>query len=151
MALLPLAFPSDLAAWTGQAIPDTDPRAGAVLSAASALVRSYTGRTWEDVDVPDDVIGVVVQVAARVWFNPAGLEYHGVDDARRGWGQGGRLGLRLEPSDRETLAPHMVDASSGLSTIGITTGAPTSDTIYVPTAPAPSGEPFPWYSTDDVP
>lgn len=153
MASLPLANPDDLGAWLGQDIDPADPRAGAVLAAASALVRSYTGKTWgENDEVPDDVKGVVVQVAARVWVNPAGLEYHSVDDARRGWGQSGTLGLRLTDADKETLSGYVEGASSGLGSIGISAGGGNyDDTIYVPTGPPPSGYPFPWYSSDDLP
>ena len=152
MASLPLAYPDDLGAWVGQDISLDDPRAGAVLSAASGLVRSYTGQTFDTGDVPDDVKGVVVQIAARVWINPAGLEYHAADDARRGWGQSGTLGLRLTDADKDTLAPYIEGASSGLGTIGISTGVGNyTDTVYVPTGPPPSGHPFPWYSTEDLP
>ena len=151
MASLPLASPDDLGAWVGQDIASDDPRAGAVLAAASGLVRSYTGQAFDEGEVPDDVKGVVVQVASRVWMNPAGLEYHAADDARRGWGQSGTLGLRLTDADKDTLAGYIDGASSGLGTIGLSAGPVGSDTVYVPTGPPPSGYPFPWYSSDDLP
>jgi hypothetical protein len=78
--LPPLAV--DLAAWTGEA--SVDPvRAGAVLSAATALVRGYAGQAWDDDAVPDEIHALVVQVAARVWTNPQGLVSETVDDYSR--------------------------------------------------------------------
>ena len=154
MAQPPLAAVSDLAAWVGQDIPAADPRAGAVLSAASALVRGYTGQTWlkDDGsldDVPDDVNAVTVQVAARVWLNPGGLESATLDDATRRWGAAGGLGLRLTDADKEALAGHVTGTPADLGTVSFTTGATPAATIYVPTGPPPSGDPFPWYAADD--
>lgn len=156
MALPPLAEVSDLAAWVGQTIESADPRAGAVLSAASSLVRAYTGETWADDqgalgEVPDEVAAIVVQAAARVWSNPDGLTSVTIDDSTRRWGDAAAAGLYLTAAERDTLAPYRASASStGLGTIGITRGDLGNDTIYVPTGPPPSGPPFPWYSTDDV-
>lgn len=72
----------DLNAWLGDEV-DNEERAEAILVAASALIRSRTGRAWVDADgvqlddVTDDdfaaVRTVVVQVAARVWLNPQGI------------------------------------------------------------------------------
>lgn len=155
MALPPLASVSDLAAWVGQAIPDADPRAGAVLSAASALVRSYAGQTWSidgttlDDDLPPVVAAVVVQVAARVWTNPAGLTSVTLDDATRRWGESGSVGLYLTEHEKATLADFSLSASPGVGVLSFTRGEGSHDTVYVPTAPEPSGPPFPWYSAED--
>ncbi len=157
MALPSLAQVSDLASWVGQEIPDADPRARAVLSAASALVRAHTGQTWVDeaealTDVPDVVSVVVVQVASRVWLNPAGLTSVTVDDATRRWGEAGATGLYLTESEKNTLADYSASGQpSDLGTVSVTRGTLGDSTIYVPTAPAPSGPPFPWYSADDLP
>jgi hypothetical protein len=151
MASLPLADVSALAAWVGQDIDLADPRAEAVLSAASTLVRAHTGQTWETatgapLDVPEVVSVVTVQVAARVWNNPDGLTSVTVDDGTRRWGDGGGA-LRLTDADREALRPHKVGGNSSIGSLSVAAGSGSLDTIYVPTAPAPSGYPFPWYST----
>ena len=152
--LPPLAEASDLAAWVGQDIPVADPRAGAVLSAASALVRSYTGQTWVEADaltdVPDIVNAVVVQVAARVWLNPAGLESVTLDDGTRRWGSRAGSGVVLTDADKDALAGFReTGASTGIGSVSLTGGSYTLDSIYVPTGPPPSGPPFPWYAADD--
>lgn len=157
MAQPPLATPSDLAAWVGltETSVSEDPRAGAVLSAASALVRAYTGETWTKDDgslgvVPDDVAAIVVQVAARVWSNPDGLTSVTIDDSTRRWGESGTAGLYLTAAEKEMLQGYRSSSSStGLGSIGITRGDVGHDTIYVPTGPPPSGYPFPWYAADD--
>lgn len=156
MALLPLATVGDLAAWVGQPILDADARAEAVLSAASAIVRAYAGQTWMVDpavlgDVPDDVSAVTVQIAARVWMNPSGLESVSIDDATRRWGSGGSAGLRLTETEKAILDAYRDGPSADIGTISITADGNTStNTIYVPTGPPPSGSPFPWYSADEM-
>lgn len=154
MALPPLAQVSDLAAWVGQTIESADPRAGAVLSAASALVRSYTGENWVATDeapleVPADVAAIVVQVAGRVWLNPDALESFSIDDSTRRWGAGGSAGLHLTAAEKDILGGYRQGGvSTGLGTIGVTRGDISGATGFVPTAPTPAGYPFPWYSAD---
>lgn len=153
MALPPLASEADLAAWVGQADALSDPRAGAVLSAASSLVRAHTGQSWPDPEVstpvPDVVQAVVVQVAGRVWSNPDGLTSVTLDDGTRRW-QPGSTGLMLTDAEKELLAEFSESGRpSGLGVISTTRGEPGGATIYVPTGPPPSGPPFPWYSTED--
>lgn len=154
MALPPLAEVSDLAAWVGQDIPDADPRAGAVLSAASALVRSYAGLTWVDEstgvlgDVPDDVAAVVVQVSARVWMNPSGATYRVSGPLAEQFGKERSQGLYLTEAEREVLANYR-SSPADFGTLSVTTGAVSDPTVYVPTGPPPAGYPFPWYSADD--
>lgn len=157
MALPPLAQVSDLAAWVGQTIESDDPRAGAVLSAASALVRGYTKETWVDengdlVGVPDDAAAVVVQVAARAWLNPnPNLKNWNKGPFAEGYFDAASLGLYLSDADKDALADYReTGASTGLGTIGITRGDLGYDTVYVPTGPPPSGYPFPWYAADDL-
>lgn len=154
MALPPLAAVSDLAAWVGQEISPTDPRAGAVIHAASALVRSFTGQTWTtndvlDEDLPEVLSAVTVQVAARVWLNPAGLVSYSVDDGTRRWGEAGSAGLYLTQHEKDALGDHVAGGQSDLGTLSVTRGTIDLDTIYVPTAPEPSGPPFPWYASED--
>lgn len=155
-ALPPLATVSALAAWVGQAIEPADPRAGAVLSGASALVRAFTGRTWvndqdELDDVPDAVATIVVQAASRVWHNPSGaVSWTKGPFSERYSESAVAAGLYLTDTEKELLAEFQTGQSAtGLGTITFTSGAPGRNTLYVPTAPAPSGYPFPWYAADD--
>lgn len=153
MALPPLATVSDLAAWVGQEIPDADPRAGAVLSAASALVRSFAGKTWVvdgelAPDRPDILAAVVVQVAGRVWVNPDGLTSVTIDDGTRRWET--KSGLRLTEDEKDALSPYAEVGPRGLGVLSTTRdGLGFGSTIYVPTGPPPSGPPFPWYSAEE--
>lgn len=73
MALPSLATVDDLADWLGETIASDDPKATAILFAASTLVRSFTGMTGVDdwvTTVPDDAKVVTVMVSARLWANP---------------------------------------------------------------------------------
>lgn len=156
MALPPLAPVSDLAAWVGQVIPDDDPRAGAVLHAASALVRSYTGQTWVEGEslsdsLPEVVSAVAVQVAARVWVNPDGLVSASIDDGTRRWGDAGAAGLYLTQHEKDVLGDYIEGGQSDLGSISLTRGRIGDETVYVPTGPPPSGPPFPWYAGEDLP
>lgn len=149
MALPPLATVSDLAAWVGREIPDNDPRAGAVLSHASTRVRSFTRQTWDAADVPDAVQAVTVRVAARAWQNPENLDSVTVDDGTKRWGV--VRGLALTDEDREDLAPYVINPTPyGIGILSTYRDDPHSSTLYVPTAPAPSGEPFPFLHPDDL-
>lgn len=158
MALPPLAEVSDLADWVGRTISDDDPRAGAVLSAASALVRSFVGLTWVDdteslTEVPDSVAAIVVQVAARVWHNPSGAVSWTKGPFSERYSEGSvSSGLYLTDSEKEALSAFQVgNSGTGLGTISLAGGGLDCETIYVPTGPPPSGYPFPWYSVDDLP
>lgn len=152
MALPPLAQVSDLAAWVGEEIPSTDPRAGAVLSAASSIVRAYVAQTWADEGavIPDVVTAVVVQMAARVWVNPDGLTSVTIDDGTRRWESGG-TGLRLTDSEKDLLSAFVSSPMSGIGVLSTTRGEGMAGTVYVPTGPPPSGPPFPWYDAEDLP
>lgn len=155
MALPSLATVSDLAAWVGRDIPESDPRAGAVLSHASTRVRTFARQTWTDdadalTDVPDIVRDVTVRVAARAWRNPEDLDSVTLDDGTKRWGS--VRGLVLTDEDREDLREYLPGngtALSGFGVIATNRGEPVNGTLYVPTAPEPSGEPFPWYDADD--
>lgn len=80
--LPPLASIEDMEARIGRTIADEElPRANALLSDASALVRFEANRTWVDpdtgavvADVPDYVVTLTVNAALRGWYNPAGIE-----------------------------------------------------------------------------
>lgn len=101
---------------------------------------------WLYAAVPEAVSDVVIDVAARMWFNPEGLIGDGVDDYRRQWSESAADGMYLTAANRAMLAPHVKAKSTGLRTIATERGdLGTSGTIYVPTGPPPSGYPFPWY------
>lgn len=84
MPLPALAPIDDLEEWLGVEVVSA--RAGAILAAASTLVRTTTGRVWVDADgeleeglTEDDlklqaVREVVVMVATRVYTNPGGVQ-----------------------------------------------------------------------------
>lgn len=122
MSAIPYAEVNDLAAWTGATIADDDARATAVLKAASVLVRTYVGsdvaEEWGT--VPDDVATVVVQVAARVWFNPQGVIADAIDDYSRRWEESPEAGVYLSPSERDMLSPYRTSAPKGVWTLGTT-------------------------------
>lgn len=80
MALPPLADATALAQWLGVTFSEDDTeRAEAVLAAASAVVRAGSGELYVDEEgelvdpLPDAVPVVTVQVAAKMWANPAGV------------------------------------------------------------------------------
>lgn len=152
MAQQPLATVEDLSAFVDEDIDDTNRRAAAVLRMASNFVRAYTRIAWgsgDHLDVPESIADVVVDVAARMWFNPEALVNDQIDDSRRGWGDSAAEGMYLTAANKAMLAPHVAKSPSvgGLRTVGTTrTDFPADGTIYVPTGPPPSGYPFPWYT-----
>lgn len=148
---IPLANVSALSDWLGEPItePEDITRAGSVLTAASVLVRNFTGKTWLtdagdiDPDLPDDVLMVTVQVAARGYINPEGWRDERVDD----WGGQGRVvpeaGLFLTASERTILTGHRAAKPAGIGVMATTRreSVPTLDS-YVPTD---GGTWIPWY------
>lgn len=151
MALPPLASVPDLAAYVGEEIPEDDQRAGAVLRMASSVVRAYVGKTFEGGTVPDGAADVTLDMAARVWFNPAGLVQDGVDDTTRRWAESKvSEGFYLTAANKMILDSLRDRPQGGLYTLGVTRGDQSvNGTVYVPTGPPPSGYPFPWYDSDD--
>lgn len=154
MALTPLADVQELAARAGEEISLNDPQAVSVLSMASALVRAYVGHDFEPGEftkVPDAVVAVTVDVAYRVWTNPDNLVSDGVDDASRRWAEStGSEGFYLTKANKLILDSFRKPvANRGLWTLGVEKGDAALGTLYVPTAPEPSGDPFPWYAADD--
>lgn len=141
---------SSLAAWIGvpAASLDADPRAEAVLAAASNLVQGYTGKDWTT-DAPADVIGVVVQAAARVYLSPANpnVKNWGGGTFSEGYFDAAQNGLYLTDSEYAVLNRYKAGVQN-IGTIGTTRGESSGDTVYVPTGPPPSGYPFPWYAAD---
>src|SRR5690606_91213 len=109
--LPPLAEVRDLADWVGEEIASADRRAGAVLRAASALVRAEAGRTWVGADgelvdetlIPDEVIAITVQSAARAWTNPDGYTSERIGDYSYSRGSDFESGVFLTAAERSQL------------------------------------------------
>lgn len=143
MALPLLATVQDLADWIGEDIDVTDPRASAVLRRASALVRSEAGVQWED-DAPEDVQGVVIAAAARVWSNPNAAIQRTAGSFSERLSERAADGLYLTDEERRILSRY------SQSRFGVGTIRTFRDDGYarsegwVPTAPAPSGQGFPF-------
>ena len=143
MSLPLMASVSDLADWLGEEIAVNDPRAVALLRRASALVRSEAGKEWAD-EVPDDVQGVVIAVAARVWSNPNSAIQRTAGSFSERLSERAAEGMYLTDEERRVLSRYS-DVRFGIGTIRTYRedgygGGP----VWVPTAPAPSGEPFPF-------
>ena len=123
MAQPPFASVSDLAAWVGQEIPADNPRAAAVLMAAShaivAEVGTQVAEDWQT--VPGDVGAIAVQVAARVWFNPQGLVSDSIDDYSRRWSESRESGIYLTAGERDLLSKYRTKPK-GLWSLGTTRG-----------------------------
>lgn len=151
MALPSLATLDQLEAWPGVTVED-QAAAEAVLSAASAWVRAYTGKTaetdWADT-VPAEVSTIVVQMTARILASP--------DAHVKTWVKGefsetyfdtASLGLYLTDHEKAMLDGYR-RRRRGLSTLSTTRGDYEDSTLYVPTAPAPSGYPLPFLHPED--
>lgn len=149
--LTPLASVQALSDWLGEPITEGEDatRAGSVLAAASVLVRNFTGKSWLvdgqiDPALPDDVLMVTVQVAARGYTNPEGWRDERTDD----WAGNGKpvpeAGLFLTASERAVLGSHRALKPRGIGVMA-TTRWPASFTgpdNYVPTD---GGTLIPWY------
>lgn len=124
MADVPFTAVSDLAAWVGQEIPADDPRALALLTAASHLAIAEIGAAITDEwsEVPGSVQSVIVQAAARVWFNPQGLIADAIDDYSRRWESPGESGIYFTDAERATLLRYRSKGVRGLWTLGTTRG-----------------------------
>ena len=151
MSLPLLATVQDLADWIGEDNLDGDPRATAVLRRASALVRSEAGMEWADGPgmewaggAPEDVQGVVVAAAARVWTNPNAAIQRSAGSFSERLSERAADGLYLTDEERRILSRYS-PSRFGVGTIrtyredGYGGGA-----VWVPTAPSPSGQGFPF-------
>jgi hypothetical protein len=124
MALPALAELHELEDWLGVSITDARDaaRAGAILAAASTLVRTHTGRMWVGVDeegaaVPEEGIDetklaavrqVVVQVADRVYNNPRGATQETAGPFSRSVAAWAAQGMSLTDDEKA-----MIGASTG--------------------------------------
>ena len=144
MASPPFADVDALAAWVGQEINFGDARANAVLTAASVLVQTEVGadtaEAWST--VPAAVAQVVVQAAARVWFNPEGLVADSVDDYSRRWADGGESGVYLTRGERDILSAYRTSKPKGLWNLTTTRGDDYADQYH--DVIGQPGEPMPF-------
>lgn len=131
MASLPFADTDQLASWVGEEISSSSDvaRAEAMLTAASVLVRAEVGAAVADAWdlVPEDVEIIVVQAAARVWFNPQGLIGDSIDDYSRRWeSDGTQVGAYLTQAEKDILSAYRTKPK-GLWTLGVTRDDPYDD------------------------
>lgn len=131
----PLVTAEDLAAWTGQEIASSTglARAEAILAAASALVRSYTGQTWTTETgaldtVPDNVATVTLSAASRVWFNPSSATSKTAGPFSEGFGD---AGLRLTDDEKAMLDEFRDTDKPALWTLATTRAATAADNAAV--------------------
>lgn len=132
----PLAGVADLAARVGETLEDDDATALYYLKAASALIRSETGRTWVDsngvtLDVPSDVKYICVEAAARLWRNPDGAIQETVGPFTSRLPDKFADGLFLTVSEKAQLARYR-NARPALWTLPTYRDDPFLDTLYLP-------------------
>lgn len=157
MALPPLAAVSDLADWVGETITDDDKRAAAVVNAASALVRAYTGQDWLSPtdssqlgEVPDAVHTVTLSVAGRAWTRGGDIESTSetagpFSETKRYVGDGSSL--YLTKTDKLMLNEHRaVGRHGGIGTLSTTRGEDERTEFYPVEG---SAYPFPLYASDE--
>lgn len=153
MAPPPLVTAPELESWLATTFTAAQTeRAEAVLSAVSALVRSEVGLTWVEADgvtlsddVPAEVTAVTLQVATRVYLNPAGLRQEAATDYSASYGQDS--GLYLKPEERALLSRYRTNAR-GLWSLSMTREDPYADSAWVPVAGTTAL--FPWYGDDVI-
>ncbi len=116
------------------------------MAAVSSLVRSEAGRTWEGLAVPDDIVVVVLDMAARVYRNPANMAQESLGSWSGTYAPGALAGLAFTAAERRILGRYRTQR--GLWTMGTTRNDGFGDDVFVPVVDAP---PFPWYSTLDAP
>lgn len=141
-----LATVSDLEGLLGQTLDDAGrSRAAAVLDRVSSLVRSE-GLAWADIpSVPESVVTVVLDIAHRVFLNPQ--NFRQVTSGPFA-GSYSFVGLHLTGAERR-IVRRAAGRRSGLQVISTTRDDFGDGTVWIPTGPEPSGQPFPWYAEDD--
>lgn len=145
MATAPLVDIDTFADWLGQSLDEEIPRAEAVLSRVSALVRSQAGRTWVGEEVPDEVGAVVLEVATRVWNKGVVSESVGSYSVR--YADRVAAGLYLTAEERSILGKYRANAR-GLWSLSTTRGDDYGDTVWVPVVG--SDNLFPFLTSEDV-
>ena len=110
-------------------------------------VRAETGKTWNEevvvATVPEDVLVVTLQCAARGYTNPESWASEGADD----WRGGGRpieeLGLYLTATEKRTLAAYRPAKPRGIGVVATTRLA--EGELMAGWVPTEGGPLFPWY------
>jgi len=121
-------------------------RAEMTLRFASMLVTKETGKTFTDVDVPEEVLLVALACASRGYLNPEGWANERLDD----WGAGGRpveeVGMYLTATEKRSLASFRAPRPQ-LGAVSTFRGdTPSVVDGYVPTAPPGVPQtPIPWW------
>lgn len=133
----PLASLDQLAAWLGVPSDGLDSaRAAMILDVASGVIRAEAGQGWDGVPIPDQIVGVAVTVAARVYRNPSGATDQTTGPFRTSGGDVGGIVL----TDAERAIIHAaVGSPSGLWSLPLTRGD-CDDDVYVDVV---GGAPFP--------
>lgn len=149
----PLVELADFATWLGLAefSGEDEPRAEAVLAAASALVREEARRTWVDAEtgeltpVPDAVQVIVKEAAKRAWLNPEGYTAEGDGDYNYKL-EAESAGIYLTEEEQRILGRYR-QPRSGLWTLPTTRGEIPwrLDRTWYATADY-GGDPIPWFS-----
>lgn len=134
----PLASLDQLAAWLGVPQDGLDvARAAMILDVASGVICAEAGQGWDGVPVPDQIVGVTLSVAARVYRNPTGATDQTVGPFRT---SGGDVGGIVLTSAEKAIIHAAVGSPSSLWTQQLTRHADCDDTIYVDVV---GGSPFP--------
>lgn len=128
MALPAFVEAADLATWMGTTITN-EPRAEAILAAASTLVRTETGRAWVDDDgnYDDDVdetrqetIQTVVKlIAERVYTNPRGVLVKSSGPFSETVAAWAAFGLMLTEQERSLLGAPNNGGIPGLTSVRV--------------------------------
>jgi hypothetical protein len=95
-------------------------------------------------EVPVGIPELVVQVAARHWGNPGGLESEATGPLQARYGA-----LTLTDAERAAVQRALGRPTGGLSTLTIDRGCYETGTVWVPTLPAP-GPLFPFLDVCDL-
>jgi hypothetical protein len=132
--LPPLATVEELQDWSPTPVTNTA-RAEAILSAASTLVRTFTGRMWVDADgdweesvtalQKDQVQTVTLQVADRVYSNPRGTTQEAAGPFSRSVSAWAAFGLALT-DDEEAMLGGAIGTVGGLTSVRVVAPAGTN-------------------------
>lgn len=128
MPLPSLATVEEFDVWLSGSVIDED-RAEAILTAASTLVRSASGRAWVGADgepeegltetQSDAAHTVVLTVAERVWLNPEGAVSQTAGPYSKSVAAWAAFGLELTDSEKAMLSTGSTTGIPGLTSIRV--------------------------------
>lgn len=103
-----MATPHDLEVRLGMTFDEAQiVRAAEIIELASDLILTKAPKDTEPVDVPDGVRIICVEIAARVWINPASVQSEGHGSQSVSFGSSAGLTLsKEEVSELRTLFGH---------------------------------------------